>query len=170
MTIRHQKVSDAMNAILLSRRAAFIGLIATLGAVLHPKAGFASPTAIRVAKDPNCGCCDAWIDILEADGFATTVDLLDYDALQAHKAASGIPAAMVSCHTAQIDGYVIEGHVPPADIRRLLAERPDAIGLSVPGMPYGSPGMGPESAREANVVHLIRKDGTTEIFTTYDAA
>lgn len=170
MTIRHQKVSDAMNAILLSRRTTLIGLVATLGAVLRPEAGFASPTAIRVAKDPDCGCCGAWIDILEADGFAATIDLLDYDALQAHKAASGIPAELVSCHTAHVDGYVIEGHVPPADIRRLLAERPDAIGLSVPGMPYGSPGMGPESAREAYVVHLIRRDGTTEVFTTYDAA
>lgn len=159
-----------MDAIRLSRRAALIGLFATLGVVLRPLAGFASPAAIRVAKDPNCGCCDAWIDILEADGFAATVDLLDYDALQAHKAASGIPAAMASCHTAYVDGYVIEGHVPPADIRRLLAERPDAIGLSVPGMPYGSPGMGPESAREAYVVHLIRRDGTTEIFTSYAAA
>lgn len=159
-----------MPSILLSRRSALIGLVATLGAVLRPGAGFASPTAIRVAKDPDCGCCDAWIDILEANGFAATVDLLDHDALQAHKAASGIPAAMVSCHTAQIDGYVIEGHVPPADIRRLLAERPDAIGLSVPGMPYGSPGMGPESAREAYDVHLIRRDGTTEVFSSYDAA
>lgn len=159
-----------MNAILLSRRTALIGLVATLGTLLRPEAGYASPTAIRVAKDPNCGCCDAWIDILQADGFAAAVDLLDYEALQAHKAASGIPSDMVSCHTAHIDGYVIEGHVPPADIRRLLAERPDAIGLSVPGMPYGSPGMGPESEREAYSVHLIRRDGTTEVFTTYDAA
>ena len=65
---------------------------------------------------------------------------------------------------------MIEGHVPPADIRRLLADRPDAIGLSVPGMPYGSPGMGPESEREAYAVYLIRKDGITEVFARYDAA
>lgn len=159
-----------MPSTLLSRRTALSGLIATLGAVLRPEAGFALPTAIRVAKDPNCGCCDAWVDILQADGFAAAVDLLDYDALQAHKAASGIPSDMVSCHTAHIDGYVIEGHVPPADIRRLLAERLDAIGLSVPGMPYGSPGMGPESEREGYTVYLIRRNGTTEVYTDYDAA
>ena len=69
-----------------------------------------------------------------------------------------------------IDGYVVEGHVPAADIRRLLVERPDAIGLAVPGMPYGSPGMGPEDEREAYEVFLIRRDGSTEVFTKYDAA
>jgi hypothetical protein len=122
-----------------------------------------------VVKDPNCGCCAAWIDILEAEGFVAEVELLDFDALQAHKVSSGIPAGMVSCHTAHVDGYVIEGHVPPTDIRRLLAERPDAIGLSVPGMPYGSPGMGPESQRETYSVQLIRRDGSAEVFTTYDA-
>ncbi|MCB2134208.1 MAG: DUF411 domain-containing protein, partial [Rhodobacteraceae bacterium] len=67
-------------------------------------------------------------------------------------------------------GYAIEGHVPVADIRRLLAARPDAIGLAVPGMPYGSPGMGPEEDREAFDVHLIRRDGSTEIFASYPAA
>ena len=80
------------------------------------------------------------------------------------------PAAMASCHTAHVEGYAIEGHVPPADIRRLLAERPDAVGLAVPGMPWGSPGMGPEAEREAYEVHLIRRDGTTEVFTSYAAA
>lgn len=159
-----------MNDILLTRRMALIGVVTILGTMVRPASVYASQTAIRVVKDPNCGCCDAWIDILEADGFAAAVDLLDYEALQAHKTSNGIPIEMVSCHTAHIDGYVIEGHVPPADIRRLLAERPDAIGLSVPGMPYGSPGMGPESAREAYVVYLIRQNGTTEVFTTYDAA
>lgn len=153
-----------------SRRAALFGLAATLGMALRPSASLAAATAIHVVKDPTCGCCAAWIDVLEADGFAASVELLDYDALQAHKAASGIPAAMLSCHTAHLDGYVIEGHVPPADIRRLLAERPDAIGLAVPGMPLGSPGMGPESEREAYAVHLIRRDGSTEVYATYDAA
>jgi len=77
---------------------------------------------------------------------------------------------MISCHTGKVAGYMLEGHVPPADIRRLLAERPDAIGLAVPGMPYGSPGMGPEKEREAYDVFLIRHDGTTEMFTRYEAA
>jgi hypothetical protein len=82
----------------------------------------------------------------------------------------GIPANMVSCHTGTVDGYALEGHVPVSEIRRLLAERPEAIGLAVPGMPYGSPGMGPDSAREAYDVHLIRKDGTTEVYASYTAA
>ena len=77
---------------------------------------------------------------------------------------------MVSCHTGRVDGYMIEGHVPAADIRRLLVERPDAVGLAVPGMPYGSPGMGPESEREAYDVFLIQRDGSIEVFSRYTAA
>ena len=153
-----------MTRMLITRRKTLLGLSATLGLALQPRSAIAATTAIRVVKDPNCGCCAAWIEVLEAEGFAADVELLEFDALQAHKVASGVPADMVSCHTAHVDGFVIEGHVPPADIRRLLVERPDAIGLSVPGMPYGSPGMGPETEREAYVVHLIRKDGTTEVF------
>jgi hypothetical protein len=164
------KESSRMTALSLTRRAAVLALSAAAFGGLVPGRVLAAQPSIRVVKDPNCGCCTAWVEILEVDGFSATVDLLDYDALQAHKVASGIPEAMVSCHTAHIDGYVIEGHVPPADIRRLLAERPEAVGLSVPGMPFGSPGMGPESAREAYAVHLIRKDGSTEVFTSYDAA
>ena len=77
---------------------------------------------------------------------------------------------MTSCHTSKIDAYMIEGQVPAVDIRRLLDERPDAIGLAVPGMPYGSPGMGDEADREASEVFLIRPDGATEVFTSYPAA
>ena len=154
----------------LTRRAALFAFAASAVVGLHPARALAAPTVIRVVKDPNCGCCAAWVEVIEADGFTANVELLDYDALQSHKAAVGVTADMASCHTAHVDGYIVEGHVPPADIRRLLAERPDAVGLSVPGMPYGSPGMGPESEREAYAVHLIRKDGTTEVFTTYAAA
>ncbi|MDP3342325.1 DUF411 domain-containing protein [Frigidibacter sp.] len=159
-----------MNRLVLSRRTALFALAAGFAGGLRPAAVLAAPTAIRVAKDPGCGCCGAWIEIIEADGFAATIDLLDYDALQAHKIASGIPENLASCHTGHVEGYAIEGHVPPADIRRLLAARPDAVGLSVPGMPHGSPGMGPETEREAYIVYLIRRDGSAEVFTTYDAA
>jgi hypothetical protein len=76
----------------------------------------------------------------------------------------------VSCHTAQVDGYVIEGHVPADDMKRLLAERPNAIGLTVPDMPFGSPGMGPESEREAYDVLLIARDGSTSVFARYEKA
>jgi hypothetical protein len=86
-----------------------------------------------------------------------------------YKAEVGVPQRMISCHTGMIEGYVLEGHVPAADIRRLLEERPDAVGLAVPGMPYGSPGMGPESQREAYEVFLIRRDGSEEVYTQYAA-
>lgn len=159
-----------MTGIALTRRTALLG-IGAIGLVgLRPGAVRAAPTAIEVMKDPNCGCCTAWVEILERAGFSVSVTLLDPDELQAHKTRSGVPATMASCHTGHVEGYVIEGHVPVDDIRRLLAARPDAIGLSVPGMPYGSPGMGPETEREAYAVYLIRRDGRTEVFATYEAA
>ena len=126
--------------------------------------------AIHVLKDPNCGCCTSWIEILREDGFTVTTERSLGTLLMQHKLENGIPQNMTSCHTGEIEGYMIEGHVPPADIRRLLSERPDAVGLAVPGMPYGSPGMGPEAEREAYDVFLIRKDGRTEVFTSYAAA
>lgn len=83
------------------------------------------------------------------------------------KLEHGVPPKMQSCHTGRIAGYVVEGHVPAADILRLLEQAPDAIGLAVPGMPYGSPGMGEEASREAYDVYLISRDGTTAIFSSY---
>ena len=139
-------------------------------ASLAPLAAFAiSAPAIRVLRDPGCGCCSAWIEILRKDGFTVTEERSSNSQLVQFKTGKGIPPQMMSCHTGEIEGYVVEGHVPAADIRRLLAERPDAIGLAVPGMPYGSPGMGPEDEREAYEVFLIRRDGSTEVFTKYDA-
>lgn len=153
----------------LSRRLLLLSTAGVIG--LHALPTLAAPgPAIHVLKDPDCGCCTAWIDILESAGFAVAVDLAAPDALMRYKADNGIPAAMVSCHTARMDGYMLEGHVPVADIRRLLDERPAAIGLAVPGMPWGSPGMGPESERQAYDVHLIQPDGTTTVFTSYPAA
>ncbi|RKF15388.1 DUF411 domain-containing protein [Roseovarius spongiae] len=126
--------------------------------------------AIHVLKDPNCGCCTAWIEILRKEGFNVTTERSFGTLLMRHKLDNGIPQNMTSCHTGEIEGYMIEGHVPVADIRKLLSERPDAVGLAVPGMPYGSPGMGPEDGHEAYDVFLIRKDGGTEVFTRYEAA
>jgi hypothetical protein len=93
-----------------------------------------------VWKDPNCGRCGGWVEHLRANGFAVTVE--ETSNLAPIKAQWGVPAELVSCHTAAIGRYTIEGHVPAAAIKRLLAEKPDAIGLAVPGMPAGSPGMG----------------------------
>ncbi len=152
---------------MLTRRFVIAGF--TLMAVTPIKALAQSAPAIHVMKGRGCGCCTVWARILRSEGFAVTEEELLPGALMQVKTARGVPNQLASCHTAEIDGYIVEGHVPPDDIRRLLAERPDAIGISVPGMPYGSPGMGPESEREAYQVFLIRKDGSGEVFSTYPA-
>lgn len=126
--------------------------------------------SIRVVKDRGCPCCDGWISHLRANDFAVTFEERSIEALTAFKREQGIPDALASCHTATTGGYIIEGHVPAADIRRLLAEQPDAIGLAVPGMPFGSPGMGPEAERQAYDVILIGKDGDATVFQSYAAA
>ena len=115
---------------------AFMVLAATLGVAA---CGQATAATIAVIKDPACGCCTQWVEHLRREGF--TVSVTDTPDQPARSAGLGVPEALRGCHTATIGGYVIEGHVPAADIRRLLAERPKAIGLVVPGMPMGSPGM-----------------------------
>ncbi|KAB2886044.1 MAG: DUF411 domain-containing protein [Albidovulum sp.] len=154
----------------LTRRGALIGSGALLAGLPRLSLAQSGGPSVHVLKDPNCGCCSAWIEILERDGFPVTTEARAGTLLMRYKSENGIPQSMVSCHTARVEGYMIEGHVPVADIRRLLEERPDAVGLAVPDMPYGSPGMGPESEREAFDVFLIRRDGSTEVFTRYDAA
>jgi hypothetical protein len=94
---------------------------------------------VTVHKDPGCGCCTLWVEHLEGAGFPVTP--LNTPRMNAVKARLGVPNDLAACHTAEVDGYVIEGHVPAAAIDRLLAERPSAKGLAVPGMPVGSPGM-----------------------------
>ena len=150
----------------ISRRA----LLLSAGALALVRPALAATPPIHVLKDPTCPCCTEWVAVLEADGFSVTVETVEDAALLQFKVESGIPEAAYSCHTAQIDGYILEGHVPPADVRRLVAERPEAVGLAVPGMPYGSPGMGPETEREAYDVVLIGKDGATSVYTAYPAA
>ena len=135
-------------------------------------AGLADTTThdIHVVKNPQCGCCNAWIEILEGDGFNVTTEDRAGGLLTKFKIESGIPKDMMACHTAKINGYFIEGHVPTSDIKRFIADRPDALGLAVPGMPYGSPGMGPEDEREAFNVYLISADGTANVFQHYPKA
>ncbi|MGI3213275.1 DUF411 domain-containing protein [Roseovarius tibetensis] len=159
-----------MNQETFSRRTLLLGVVALVAASPLRTLAQGGGPAIHVMKDPNCGCCSAWIEILENDGFVVMTEASAGTLLMRYKLDNGIPQEMVSCHTGRVDGYMIEGHVPVADVRRLLVERPDAVGLAVPGMPYGSPGMGPESQREAYVVYLIRRDGTTEPFSSYQAA
>ena len=125
---------------------------------------------IHVAKDAGCGCCNAWIGHVRDAGFPVSFEEMERGTLESLKQSLGLTPEQFSCHTALVDDYVIEGHVPAADIRRLLDTRPDVIGLTVPGMPYGSPGMGSEDSRDAYDVLLVRRDGSLEIFTSYQAA
>jgi hypothetical protein len=114
-------------------------LAAGFGMLAFPLPAPAAPTRIAVTKDPNCSCCSGWVDHLKKADFDVSVTLSSD--LSATKSRLGIPDALAACHTAEIEGYAIEGHVPAAAIRRLLAKRPAAKGLAVPGMPAGSPGM-----------------------------
>ncbi len=114
-------------------------LAATGAALLADPVRAQALPRIVVTKDPTCGCCTAWADHLRRAGFP--VDMVETAEIGRVKARLGVPASLASCHTAEVGAYVIEGHVPAAEIRRLLAERPAARGLAVPGMPVGSPGM-----------------------------
>ncbi|MDF1804289.1 DUF411 domain-containing protein [Thalassovita sp.] len=153
-----------------SDRRRFLAGLGTLGISLTTPAFAKAKPLIQVMKDPDCGCCGSWIAIMRRQGFELQVKHDSWASLSRYKEANGIPNEMVSCHTGLIDGYFIEGHVPAADIHRLLNDRPDAVGLSVPGMPFGSPGMGPENERDAYSVFLIKKDGGTDVFNHYKAA
>ena len=134
-----------------------------------PLAAEETSRTIRVVEGQGCECCTKWTEYLQEQGFDVTAEERFGVLLIQHKIDLGVPAEHYSCHTGQIDGYFLEGHVPAEDIRRLLDERPDAAGLAVAGMPYGSPGMGPQASREAYEVLLVRKDGSSEVFTRYPA-
>jgi hypothetical protein len=123
--------------------------------------------SIEVWKSATCKCCGAWVKHLEADGFTVKVNAAEPSTLASLKRQAGIGDRLASCHTAKFDGYVIEGHVPGTEIKRLVAERPEAIGLAVPGMPVGSPGMEQGAEFEPYDVLLIKKDGSTEIFASH---
>ena len=116
-----------------------------------------------VHKSPSCGCCGLWVEHMQQAGFP--VEVRDTNDLNPIKERLGVPYGKGSCHTAEVAGYVIEGHVPADDVKRLLADRPDAKGLVLPGMPLGSPGMETPAGRTAAyTVELIANDGTTSAF------
>ncbi len=135
--------------------------------LLSTSSSVSATTTVEVYKSPTCGCCNDWITHLETNGFAVTkynegaTDAMD---------RLGMPYRYGSCHTAEVEGYAIEGHVPAREIYRLLDERPDAIGLSVPAMPRGSPGMdGPQygGVKDPYDVLLIGRDGEETVFQSY---
>jgi len=134
-------------------------------AMLWASPAFAAmDNSVEVWKSATCTCCGNWVKHLEANGLLPTVHPTEPGMLAEIKQQAGISSKLASCHTAKIDGYVVEGHVPSSDIKRLIAERPDAIGLTVPGMPVGSPGMEQGAEFEPYDVLLIKKDGATEVF------
>ena len=123
---------------------------------------------VEVFKSPYCGCCGAWVDHMKAAGFAVKVTVVE-DTTEARKRL-GMPDAFGSCHTATVDGYVLEGHVPAAEVKRLLAVKPAAVGLAVPGMPPGSPGMEVGKRQDPYQVLLIDKIGHATVFASYPKA
>ena len=149
-----------------SRRTFLTGLGALTGAVAMRGPAVSQDTPhMTVWRSPSCGCCGSWVDRIRTAGFKVTVESVDD--LDNIKRLAGVRDELISCHTARIGGYTIEGHVPAADIRRLLAERPDVQGLAVPGMPIGSPGMeSPDGSREPYEV-LAFKGAKTYVFSKH---
>ena len=146
--------------------------VLVLGAALTaaPLAGAAGGVPLEVWKDPSCGCCQDWVTHLEANGFRVKVHDTGNNAVRAQL---GIDRKYGSCHTAVVGGYAIEGHVPAREIKRLLAEKPQARGLAVPGMPVGSPGMdGPAygGRKDAFDVLLLSRDGTSKVYQHYEGS
>lgn len=150
-----------LDAPVVSRRH-IVGLLSVgLVAACAPRS--AEGKAVVVYEDPNCGCCGGWVSHMKRAGFPVTV--VEQPDLTVVRARYGVPEAAASCHTAVVEGYFIEGHVPPEDVRRLLATRPAARGLAVPGMPSGSPGMdAPDGRVGPYAVLLVLQDGSSSVF------
>ncbi|EWH01207.1 DUF411 domain-containing protein [Halomonas sp. BC04] len=152
-----------------TRKAAALSLLTggalALYLVLTPGASTQAGSVVEMYQDPNCGCCTDWADHLREEGFEVrqhkTRDM------RSVKVEHGVTPELSSCHTALIDGYVIEGHVPAADIKRLLEERPEVVGLTVPGMPHGSPGMETGRFDDYAVLTWRHEDRTPAVFNEY---
>lgn len=162
-TLRIRTINRESNVTMKSKLFMPMILAAMLG---QPLAAAAKAPVVQVYKTPTCGCCSQWVSHLEDNGF--TVQAHDVPSTADYRQKAGIPVNMGSCHTATVGGYAIEGHVPAADIKRLLKEKPAAVGLAVPGMPMGSPGM--EAAHsDAYAVVLIQKNGLHKTYRQYEA-
>ena len=141
-------------------------------AALPAMAAAPAKIAMEVWKDPNCGCCKDWIALMEQAGFAVKVHDVGNSAV---RAKLGLPGRLGSCHTALVGGYLVEGHVPASDVHKLLKQKPKALGITVPGMPIGSPGMdGPEYGGRKDpydvllvTKNLMNSDVSTSVFTSY---
>ena len=157
---------------ILARRTTLKAVLTTLGAAAigYSKSGNANSPGevVTVWKTPSCGCCKDWVTHLEANGFAVRVN---DSGNTAARARLGIPTKLGSCHTSVVEGYAIEGHVPAREIIRLLREKPAVLGLAVPGMPVGSPGMDGAvygDRRDPYDVLLVSRDGSTRVYQSYN--
>ncbi|AEI76675.1 metal-binding protein [Cupriavidus necator N-1] len=149
-------------------RALALGVVSAgaLAPVAGALAQAARPLAIDVYKSPLCGCCEDWVKHLRSNGFTVTVH--DVEDTGVYRKRFGMPERFGSCHTGHIGGYAIEGHVPAADIRKLLATKPRAVGLAVPGMPVGSPGMEQGPRKDPFDVLIVKADGAASVFASYN--
>ena len=131
--------------------------------------GTSSAETVKVYRSPTCGCCGKWIDYLAANGF--TVETIELPDVKPIKTDNGVPPELASCHTALVGGYIVEGHVPAAQIVRLLAEKPVVLGISAPGMPVGSPGMESNNPSQHQDYNIVSFDGSgkTELFARIEA-
>ncbi|WP_419907907.1 DUF411 domain-containing protein [Hoeflea sp.] len=141
----------------------FASALFTSAVAIAGQAAETDRTPVTVFMTPWCGCCHAWTEIMREEGFEPTVH--DVEDLDPVKSQAGVPGNMQSCHTAAAGGYVLEGHVPPAAVRKLLSERPAVRGLSVPGMPAGSPGMGNDSDAHYTVYSFSHdREATPQVY------
>jgi len=157
----------------MQRRTLIKSAVALLGAAALHTTAFGQNTSkpiLEVWKSPTCGCCKDWVKYMEDNGFEVKTFEVSETAKATLRGKLGMAEKFGSCHTALIGGYVVEGHVPAQEIRKLLKERPRAVGLSVPGMPIGSPGMdGPEygGRKDAYAVLLVQRDGSSLVYQKY---
>ena len=149
---------------MIDRRTAVGLFLAAVPAGACAKAGRAAQ--LTIYKSPYCGCCGAWVDHIKTSGITASVTEMENVTPIARRL--GVPEAMRSCHTATIEGYFVEGHVPAADIRKLLRERPKARGITVPGMPIGSPGMEQGDRRDTYETLLVLNDGSSRVFAKHN--
>lgn len=141
-------------------------LLVTLGILISLNSYAGNPVReVVVYKSPTCSCCKKWVSHLQQNRFK--VEVRNVKDVVPYKKKHGVTPQLASCHTAVVDGYVIEGHVPASDIKRLLRERPDVIGLSAPGMPIGSPGMEQGNYKEPYNVISFDKKGEKKIFSKH---
>ncbi len=148
------------------------GAVLLTGAIFGPVSTVGAQgmgARIEVLKQAECGCCGGWVTRMREAGYTVDVQNVSGEVMFAAKEASGFSTDLWACHTASVAGYTVEGHVPAADLARLLRERPEALGIATPGMPTGSPGMEYGDEREAFDVMLVRADGSAEVYNSYAA-